>query len=300
MSRLLARLREGPAAKGKAREPKRHLKVVQEPAKPHPFKLPVVRGKAPSISLRSIIDSYLAAIYEGDKELDRDIVVRLGAPRHGGVFHASDVSKATVCLRKLALGLYDAPHGIEPRTAQSIRILQNGHFTHARLEHTIIDAVRAIGGDATNEWKMHPDAKLRSGTADLMVVIDGWPYVVEIKSIKGTGDYGFEKLGAYPQADHRGQVNQYMGLSGVHAGWILYECKNTQQLKEYFVRFDEEAFRLVERDRVDVVLRHVRAGTLPDKITEVDGCGGKDRCKYYSVCKARGIEPWAPSGPLEV
>ncbi len=272
-------------------------------AKRPKVRLPVVQGDAPSFSLQSIIDQYLAQI---DEDNEVHVAFRLRGKRSDGVFHASEVSKETACRRRLAYGIYQAPRN--PRViieqpgrfsqAQLQRVFDQGHFQHARLESYIIAAIEANKGKAWNEMGYAPDGKKRSGTADIGMVLYGWPYFVEIKGIKkGQANVdGFMNLGADPLPDHKNQLNMYMGIAGVNAGFLLYECKDNQAFKEYFVRFDPAEWNRVG-GVCDEILGHVAAGTLPDKVPEDndDGptCDGQE-CPYYKICKAKDGPRWLP------
>ena len=252
------------------------------------IQLPVVNGTAPEFSIISIIDQWLV---QQDQTIRIEVAFKFRGPRSTGVFHASECTKEQVCLREMAYGVYGAPGIRHVDDARILRIFDNGHFTHARLESYIIAAVHSVKGKAWNELSYAPDEKLRSGTADIGMILWGWPYLIEIKSIKRSG---FEALGAEADPDHVGQLNQYMGISGVKAGFVLYENKDTQDLREYFVRYDHERWLANEQNVVDPVLAHVEAGTLPDKITEEDGCR-MDWCQHYDYCKRRSGSKWLPT-----
>jgi hypothetical protein len=249
-------------------------------------KLPVVQGLAPAFSLQSMLDQYLVSL---DDNVRVNVAFKFRGPRSDGVFHASEVSDEQTCRRYLAYGIYRAPRNARKVDARIQRIFDNGHFTHARLESYLIAAIEAAGGQAWNELSYPPDAKLRSGTADVGILLYGWPYLVEIKSIK-TASYA--ALASEPAPHHRSQLNQYMGLAGVHAGFILYENKDTQDVREYFVRFSQKDWQRVE-GVCDEVMGHVAQGTLPEKITVEEGCE-MDQCLYHAICKKRGGERWSP------
>ena len=250
--------------------------------------LPVVSGVAPAFSLQSLLDQYLSSL---DDATQIDVRFKMRGPRPDGVFHASEVSDGLVCRRYLAYGMYQAPRNRSNVDARVQRIFDNGHFVHARLESYVVSAVESAGGRAWNELSYKPDSLRRSGTADVGIVLNGWPYLVEIKSMRTAR---FAELGRSPPQHHRSQLNQYMGLSSVRAGVLLYENKDTQELREYFVRFSEDEWLRVEGVCKDV-LTHVRNGTLPDKVTVEDGCDG-DQCLYHAICKKRGGERWLPPG----
>lgn len=248
-------------------------------------KLPVVEGDPPKFSLQSMIDQYLAGVDEAS--VQHLVGTHLGGPRSAGVFHPSDLAKEGVCRRLLAYELYAAPREADGVDARLRRIFDNGHFVHARLQHYAAEALKQHGGTFYKEVKLDPDAKKVSGTMDGGLIFNRWPYGLEIKSMR-KADY--VTLGAHPWDDHFDQLNIYMRLSGLKAGFILVECKDNQDVREYFVRFDEARWRAKEAI-VDEVLETVGRKELPAQITSEDGCDGK-RCRFWRICK--GPTKWSP------
>lgn len=285
MSNLATKLREQwGLIPTEAPKPKVQLETVGEKKR---VKLPVVQGRAPEFSLQSMVDMFLANLSDAESVTT---TTRYGGERSDGVFHASEISDELTCKRRLAYCIYQAPRNEREVDAKLRRIFDQGHYQHTRLQHYIVRAIEANRGKAWTEMGYEPDAKRRSGTSDIGFVLRGWPYLVEIKGINKAG---FEALTSDPLPHHKGQLNQYMGLTQVHAGFLLYECKDNQELREYFLRFDRKEWNRVD-GVADEVLAHVAAGTLPDKITEEDGCDGK-QCPYHRICKAKqGRIKWDP------
>lgn len=247
-------------------------------------------GEAPKISLISIIDRYLYSLPVGD-EPEHHVVARIGGKRHRGVFHPSDLCKEGQCSRYLAYELYAAPQGSARVEARVRRIFDNGHFVHARLQHILCEGAKMQGGVFHPEVGLPPNAMRIAGTTDGGLVLR-WPYLVEIKSMNKDK---FKDLGAKPWPDHQRQVNIYMGLSGVNAAIVLVECKDNQDLREYFVRFDRDMWDATQK-AASQVLDVTAKGELPPQITEKQGCELK-RCKFYDICKGPNAS-WRPDGPL--
>jgi CRISPR/Cas system-associated exonuclease Cas4 (RecB family) len=66
--------------------------------------------------------------------------------------------------------------------------------------------------------------------------------IVELKSIS---DKGFNYLRGKPKEEHVLQLTLYMYLTGIRAGMLLYENKNNQELKEFYVDYDIEMARRI-------------------------------------------------------
>jgi hypothetical protein len=243
-----------------------------------------------------MVDRYLYSLPVGD-EPEHHITFKLGGHRRRGVFHPSDLCKEDQCKRYLAYELYAAPQNNAKVDARLRRIFDNGHAVHARLQHVMTEAAKAEGGAFYPEVGLPPNDLRIAGTTDGLLILK-WAYFTEIKSMNMAD---FKDLGARPWPDHQRQVNIYMGLSPqalgaqVTAANIVVECKNNQDAREYFVRFDPKMWA-ESQALAKNVLEVAQAGELPAQITEKQGCGLK-RCKFYDICKGPRAS-WRPDGPL--
>lgn len=251
-------------------------------------RLPIVKGEAPLISVKSMLDMYL---HEHARD-EHKIVVEWNKPRRRGVFHPSSLCKDQVCERALAYELYAAPQQkVEPQigVARLQRIFDNGTFVHARLEHHIAKAVQKYGGTFYPEVGFKPDESLVAGTTDGGILLNGWPYLLEIKSMNKKN---FMELGQEPWDEHADQLTIYMRRLGVTSGVVFVECKDNQDTREYFIRFDVKRWARMEAI-VNRVLGHFHAGELPPKITKENGCKGEE-CEYHHICKGAAQKSWTP------
>lgn len=258
-------------------------KVVKSERKALLF--PAVEGEAPKISLISIVDRWLY----NNPETPVVVPVPLGGERSQGVFHPSEISKDSVCHRALAYELYSAPMTEEQHEPRVRRIFDNGTFMHVRMQYYLWNAVRANGGMFRAEISTPPNKARFAGTTDGGLVLNGWPYLVELKSINKRG---FDGLRGGPRDDHFDQFNIYMHLTGVHAGLVIYECKDNQDMVEFFVRYNPERWQRIAKIGKRV-LRVCREGGLPEKISVAKGCTG-ERCKFFSICKGGSQSKWRP------
>jgi hypothetical protein len=255
--------------------------------------LPLVRGTAPKISFKSIVDRYLANMARGN-EPNHYIPMKWGGERRRGVFHPSEICKEGVCPRALAYELFEAPVDERLADARFQRIFANGHFVHGRTQYFARRAFEAAGGRFYREIGLPalPDNPYTNGTADGGFILTGWPYLLEIKSMRKKD---FETLGRFPWEDHRKQLNTYMAVAGVYQGLVYVECKDNQDDREYFVEFNQQTWNETQQ-LTNGVLGYAQAGLLPPQITADAGCDGKD-CKFYSICKGHK-SGWKPQGPL--
>jgi hypothetical protein len=67
-----------------------------------------------------------------------------------------------------------------------------------------------------------------------IVEIDGLKGILEIKSMNSNQFYScFD-----PKPEHLIQINVYMFCTGIPRGVLLYECKDDQELREFYVKQD--------------------------------------------------------------
>ena len=124
----------------------------------------------------------------------------------------------------------------EPRI---LRIFDSGDYTHMR----IMSVLFGLGIVRSVEVKI-PAQEIISGRADAIIDINGKPYVVEIKS---SSQYKFANLDK-PEPDHMKQIQLYLHFFKIPQGILLYEDKNTQDLKEFLVEYDPFLVQNVLRD----------------------------------------------------
>jgi hypothetical protein len=264
------------AVHGLAPVQKKPLKVVV--ARPAPA------GPAPQISLKGILERFIASQPDN---ASFSCEVEWGGERDRGVFHPSEVCKDTACPRALAYELYKAPKVDRNYPVRIRRIFQNGHFVHARYQHLLRLAIEAEGGTFENEVKIAPGSDLVSGSCDGVATLVH-PYAVEIKSMNKKN---FLELGAQPWPEHRAQLSLYMRKLRIPQGIVIVENKDSQDLREYFIRYDEKVVAPMYT-LMNTVLACVAKRDLPPPITVSDGCTG-DECSFHPICKG-AQKDWRP------
>lgn len=192
--------------------------------------------------------------------------------KRGDYFYITDAGK---CPRQLYFQFKGVPKKeLEPRI---LRIFDHGDYTHMR----IMSILFALGIVRAAEIKI-PAEEIISGRADAIIGFEGKPYVLDIKSI---ASFGFQKLNE-PKDEHIKQLQLYLHYFKIPQGILLYENKDTQELKEFLIRYDpklvqgllEEFEALREQIKKDII------PMIPAKL------GGWPRwpcqyCEYLDLCK---------------
>jgi len=109
-----------------------------------------------------------------------------------------------------------------------LRIFDNGHYVHDRLQSYLSD----IGILKQTEVPVENEEYEIKGHADGIIEINGIKGVLEIKSMNANQFFSSYE----PKPEHLIQVNVYMFCTNIPRACLLYECKDNQELKEFFVK----------------------------------------------------------------
>jgi CRISPR/Cas system-associated exonuclease Cas4 (RecB family) len=228
-------------------------------------------------------------------------------------------SSAGMCSRRIVYGMMDYPK--EDFDGRVLMIFDNGTYMHNRIESVLEDTGLMIAPELSfkkEEWRVsgRSDAviynflphksssniitlrepiydldedgshkrdedgnRIITGYKDLYEGPDNDVMIVELKSIS---ESGFNYLNRGPKDNHKRQLHLYMYLTGIRAGMLLYENKNTQELKEFIIEYDEELAKEVV-EQIIMVNKHVDENKLPEK--EYNRTDFECRyCPYKNIC----------------
>lgn len=139
------------------------------------------------------------------------------------------------CPRKIFYKWYK--YDCEPTNAQNLRVFSMGNAIHERWQSLL----QEMGIQLKDEFYIDDTYKgvPIHGYVDSICLIDNTPVIVELKSQK---DWMYGKIDYLKEAkkEHIGQVMIYMHFTGIHTSILLYENKNTSELKEFIVKYDKE------------------------------------------------------------
>jgi hypothetical protein len=186
------------------------------------------------------------------QRIDEYLKTRARDSRHRECFHPSSLHKSAQDLYRMYLNgdMQEVPPRVQ-------RIFDNGTAVHSRLQKYLseIGILKQVEVPVENlEYNIR-------GHADGIIEISGAEGVLEIKSINQNG---FFSLFA-PKPEHLVQLNVYMFCLGIPRGVLLYECKNSQELKEFFVKQDEAILKPV-LEKIRLVQECLREGREPSTI----------------------------------
>jgi hypothetical protein len=256
-------------------------RIIKQKAQAQTARQPTPRpsGRAPALDITGIYESF---IYHHDNAVDE---TRL----QGGFHPSSGLSHGmSHCYRNIMFDLARAPRSPQKKPPALCKILSNGTHRHQSLNASfkkLADSgFMGIVGFEHDVFVQHPTLPLFGEMDGVLTTKSGHQYVIDFKTINDKNFKATTEIGL----KYKLQLNTYMGLSGIHAGYVLYENKNSQTwnrpLDPHFRHdFDADMFRETEEFCVDV-LRDLVAGDIP--VYEEEACEQHVTfCSYTEVCE---------------
>jgi len=164
--------------------------------------------------------------YELEKEIDNFLNSKKENIRERDYFYISELGKTKK-------EIYDAIVNQKPFDADARvkRILENGNKVHERYIKLFAEMGILVAAeiDAVSNELVH-------GRLDALITDRTQNYVVEIKSCSM---WTFNKL-QKPSHPHFLQIQFYMYYTNIPRGFILYENKDTQNIKCFYLELDKE------------------------------------------------------------
>lgn len=209
-----------------------------------------------------------------------------------GKFYPSSVGK---CKRMIAYQMMGYPG--KPKQGRNILILNNGTYFHERMEATF----ERMGIMIAPELKLKDEELRISGRSDAIIwnfmkkpdevieddkviklykpsydeegnetgeelVYEGLASDVLIVEFKSSKEKSYNDYipKTKPDKKHEMQLQLYFYLTGIRAGMVYYENKNTQDQKYYYVTYNKAIVDEIVAD-IRFVIAHLDNGTLPER-----------------------------------
>jgi len=204
------------------------------------------------------------------KELIDDFYLENQKNREQTRFYITDAGK---CPRAVFFKFKNAPK--EPIEARLMRIFEHGESIH----RNIFNILYRLKIGCTTEIRI-PDQEIVSGRADAILCINNENYVLDIKSINSML---FRKL-EEPKEENIYQVQLYMHFFGIKKGLLLYVDKDQQNLKEFFLEYDESLCKGL-MDKFYALKSQIETDVLPAKLEDYPRNWQCTYCQYKDICK---------------
>ena len=148
-------------------------------------------------------------------------------------FYISEITKSKK-------GIYNSFKGKKKgkTEAKLHRIFDSGNAVHSRYYKYFAEMGILVAAevDAVKNDLIH-------GRLDAIITDRKENYVVDIKSMS---QWSFTKLKDEPTFDAKMQVLFYMYYTNINKGFIVYECKDNQTIKVFYIEMNDAHKKLVE------------------------------------------------------
>jgi CRISPR/Cas system-associated exonuclease Cas4 (RecB family) len=155
--------------------------------------------------------------------------------RTGTTFHPSSAGKCPRLIQLNMLGVFK-----KTTPPKSRRIFDTGNSMHNRYG----EYFKGMGLflDKEVDLMYEKDGVVIKGNCDYIIKdFNDTKHILELKSINSRGFTELLRSGK-PIENHLLQLNIYMKCLNIYTGEILYENKDTQEIKIYEIRYNEDRF----------------------------------------------------------
>lgn len=245
-------------------------------AKEHDFDL--VQRLFREVTVEEDVHNYLLYLNQSESETIVATRLKRNKKRSKGV-HPSSACKRNVCLLKL---YYDCVDGIEPNRSYEEKMQLTwdlGTLLHDTWQVWFNDMYKSQFRD---EVKLKSDDGYIQSQTDGIFSFTRLRIILEMKSIKEGGNFGWEKVQAKPMEDNVKQAHFYMWLADVPFAIIFYLDKNSGLFKEHAIMFNQNLWdEMMDEVIAPVVSAAYLDGPIPEATPDYMGC---QWCDYSHGC----------------
>lgn len=193
--------------------------------------------------------------------------------------HPSALAKTDPCLLRL---YYDVTGDVEPKPKVDVTNYMTfdiGTAAHSLLQTHFLHMYEEQFEEEV--WLRDKRILINSSHTDGRFNFQDVRFLLEIKTIKEGGSFGWEKIQDRPFPDNVRQVMTYMALDDCPFGLVFYWCKNNSKMKEHVIVFDDEVWEGLKKTAVLPIVGAVERGEAP-----VANAGYHCRwCDYLHGCE---------------
>ena len=191
-------------------------------------------------------------------------------------FYITDAGK---CPRAIFFRFKNAPR--KPMDARIMRIFEHGENIH----RNIFNILYRLRLGVTTEIPI-PSQEIISGRADAILCVNNENYVLDIKSMNSMI---FRNL-SQPKEENVYQIQLYLHFFKIKKGILLYIDKDQQEIKEFFVEYDEVLCKSL-LDKFYALKSEIEANKIPARLAEYPRNWQCSYCQFKDICKiANGEE----------
>lgn len=205
------------------------------------------------------------------KEIIDEYYLELGKQRKKPQkkFWISDVGE---CPRAIFFKFKEAPQReLEPNV---LRIFERGDYIHEKIRRVLF----ARGLIQASEIQIPPEEFI-SGKADAILNIDGELYVLDIKSVDGRKFQTIQE----PLIENVYQLQLYLHFFKIKKGILLYESKDSSELKEFIIDYNENISKKLIFS-IEKFFKKLEENTLPKRLDDYPLNKKCQYCRFREIC----------------
>ena len=185
-------------------------------------------------------------------------------------FYITDAGK---CPRAVFFRFKNAPR--EPMEARIMRIFEHGENIH----RNIFNILYRLRLGVTTEIPI-PSQEIISGRADAILCVNNENYVLDIKSMNSMI---FRNL-TQPKEEDIYQIQLYLHYFNIKKGILLYIDKDQQEIKEFFVEYDEALCKSL-LEKFYGLKDLIEQNKIPPRLSDYSKNWQCNYCQFKDTCK---------------
>jgi len=185
-------------------------------------------------------------------------------------FYITDAGK---CPRAIFFRFKNMPR--EPVEARIMRIFEHGENIH----RNIFNILYRLRLGVTTEIPI-PSQEIISGRADAILCVNNENYVLDIKSMNSMI---FRNL-TQPKEENIYQIQLYLHYFNIKKGILLYIDKDQQEIKEFFVEYDEALCKDL-LDKFYGLKDLIEQNKIPPRLADYSKNWQCNYCQFKNTCK---------------
>ena len=187
------------------------------------------------------------------------------------------ISEAGKCPRSIFFRFKQAPaREIE---AERLRLFEHGNYIHQLILRPLF-SLRLI---RATEVDISPQ-EIITGRADAIISVNGEPHVLDIKSISGR--MNLEKM-KEPKIEDCYQIQLYLHYFGIKKGILLYLNKDTQELREFPITYNNELVKKLLAN-FEKLKSKIESDIVPPRLIDFPEGWQCRYCEFGEICRMAG------------
>jgi len=209
---------------------------------------------------------------------EASVKFKLGWRKRSLGIHPSTICKEDVCLLRAYYELTGEVEARQEFVPKTQLIWDLGTAVHSLMQAHLSEMYgdqfkeEVSGSDDELQIRSHTDGVFNFSTVR---------FILEMKTIKEGGNYGFAKVQATPFVDNVRQTLIYQYLHDCPFGLVLYFAKNTSEIKEHVVVWDDTVWDDIVTNTIQPVLDAANGGPM---VAPTVGWHCRNWCPMYHGC----------------